>query len=126
MNQKKTKCMIISRDNNAYTNQNIYFDNEVIERVKDFKYLDSWLNESWTCDKEIRCRIEMARASFRKFKNVLCNNTININLRLRFLRCYVWSEIRDLDAESNENEQHRSVRNVVLPKNAKNFMDKQN
>jgi hypothetical protein len=91
INHKKTKMMIISRNINFHVNQNLHIDNIIIERVMSFKYLGSWLNESWNCDKEIRCRIEAARTSFQKFKNVLCNNQVNIKSRLRFLKCYVWS-----------------------------------
>lgn len=41
--------------------------------------------------KEIRIRIEKARSSFFKFKNLLCGHDINIALKIRILRCYVFS-----------------------------------
>lgn len=91
MNAKKTKFMIISRNKTPYDNVAIKISNKIIERVHSFKYLGSWLYEKWDSNKEINCRIEMARSTFFKFKKILCNNQININLRLRYMKCYVWS-----------------------------------
>ena len=64
---------------------------EEIEKVSRFKYLGCQLNDTWDCDNEIRCRIEMARNAFMKYKNTLTSCDINIKLRLRFVMCYVWS-----------------------------------
>jgi hypothetical protein len=91
MNIKKTKMMIISKSHQPYTDAIITIDNKAIDRVSNFKYLGCWLSDEWNSDKEIKCRIEMARSSFIKFKKVLCNSSINITLRIRYLKCYVWS-----------------------------------
>ena len=42
-------------------------------------------------DMEIKCRIEMARAAFNKMRNLFCNDNINLKLRQRMIKCYVWS-----------------------------------
>lgn len=91
MNISKTKFMIVSRSRREYDNAAIIADNASIERVNSFKYLGCWLHEEWDSDKEIKCRIEMARNAFCKYKKILNNRDININLRLRFVKCYVWS-----------------------------------
>jgi len=91
INNKKTKYMIISRNKVPHSNSFISINNEPIERVTSFKYLGCWLNENWSSEKEIKCRIEMARGAFFKYQKVLTNRDINIKLRLRFMRCYVWS-----------------------------------
>jgi len=39
VNADKTKCMVMSRDQNAGPSQNITIDNNFFERVEDFKYL---------------------------------------------------------------------------------------
>jgi len=40
----KTKCMVMSRDQNAGRSHNIKTDNSSIERVEEFKYLGNNLN----------------------------------------------------------------------------------
>lgn len=91
INISKTKIMIISRNKVPYINAQLVINNNPIERVTSFKYLGAWLTEDWTADKEIKCRIEMARASFIKYKKLLCSRQINIQLRLRMVKSYIWS-----------------------------------
>ncbi|XP_055388393.1 uncharacterized protein LOC129616943 [Condylostylus longicornis] len=91
MNNKKTKYMIVTKHNIPYTNASIYIDNEPIERVNNFIYLGSMLHEGWDSEKEIKRRIEMARGASLNYQKVLTNRSINIELRLRFMRCYIWS-----------------------------------
>jgi len=90
INIAKTKYMIVSRDNRL-RNTCIKVNGAEIEKVDKFKYLGCQLNQRWDCDNEIRCRIEMARNAFMKFKKSLVNCDINIKLRIRFVKCYVWS-----------------------------------
>lgn len=91
INVVKTKFMIISRCKTPYTTATVTVDHLPIERVSSYKYLGCWLNEQWTCEQEIRCRIEIARSAFIKYKKVFCCRDLNLDLRLRFLKCYVWS-----------------------------------
>ena len=91
INTKKTKLQIITRNPEDFRNAKLTYNNEDIERVKKFNYLGTWLCEDWSSDVEIKCRIEKARASFMKFKNVFTNPDFNLDLRLRFAKCYVWS-----------------------------------
>jgi len=91
INSKKTKFMIISKNPANHSSSSMFIDNDPIERVNKFKYLGCWLNESWTSEQEIKCRVEMARAAFVKYRKILTNRDININLRLRLTKCYVWS-----------------------------------
>lgn len=93
MNVKKTKLMIISRNKIPYAEAKILVDGNTIERVQKFKYLGSWLNENWDPEVEIKYRIVLARTAFVKYQKVLCNRQLNINLRLRYLRCYIWSTV---------------------------------
>lgn len=91
INIQKTKFMIISRNLKEFENATITFDTMPIERVDKFKYLGIWLTESWTPDLEIRSRIEQARQAFLRFRKVLTCTDFNLDLRLKFTRCYVWS-----------------------------------
>ncbi|CAK1603570.1 unnamed protein product [Parnassius mnemosyne] len=84
----QTKLMVISKNN--FDDFNITVADLKLERVRKYKYLGTWLNETWSSDQEIKTRIEMARSTFSKMKKVLCNRRLKISLRTRLLRCYIW------------------------------------
>ena len=67
----------------------ITIDQKQMENVKSFKYLGSMLTEDGRCTCEIKSRIAMAKAAFNK-KN-LYTSKLDLNLRKRLMRCYVWS-----------------------------------
>ena len=89
INVKKTKTMVISK------NQNIpipfQIDGEVLELVNRFKYLGSWIERDTNPDNEIRTRIEQARQGFLRYKRLLSDPYLDLSLRLRLVKCYVWS-----------------------------------
>jgi hypothetical protein len=58
--------------------------------VKCFKYLGSILTEDGRCTCEIKSRIAMAKAAFNKKKN-LFTNKLDLNLRKKLVKRYVWS-----------------------------------
>ena len=68
----------------------ITIDQKQLENVKCFKYLGSMLTEDGRCTCEIKSRIAMAKAAFNKKKN-LFTSKLDLNLRKRLVRCYVWS-----------------------------------
>jgi len=83
--------MIVTRGTQQYSDAKIVVDSINIERVSSFKYLGCWLHVSWNADMEIKTRIEQAGTAFIKFNKVLTNRDISLKLRLRFVKCYVWS-----------------------------------
>ena len=68
----------------------ITIDQKQLENVKFFKYLDSMLTEDGRCTREIKSRIVMVKAAFNKKKNPFTSK-LDLNLRKRLVRCYVWS-----------------------------------
>lgn len=92
MNLKKTKYMIVTKKNNI-DEVSLKIDNTLIEKVQHYKYLGTWLNETADHEQEIKSRIEIARASFIKLKKFLCSRDINLQVRTRMLRCYVFSTL---------------------------------
>ena len=56
-----------------------------------FWYMGSLVYEDARCDKEKNTRLGMAKSIFGNMRKVLSNMGLNIQLRLRLLRCYVWS-----------------------------------
>lgn len=91
MNLKKTKYMVITKQQNIDVNLTI--DNTPIERVQHYKYLGTIINETAKQLQEIKARVEIARRSFIKLKKFLCSKNINLKLRTRILRCYVFSTL---------------------------------
>lgn len=92
INIAKTKFMTVSRKNSLNTAQ-LKLGNETIERVQHYKYLGCWLNSEWDTSQEVKCRIECARNAFKKLGKVLTSRDFNIALKIRFIRCYVWSTL---------------------------------
>ena len=70
---------------------NIPVEGTMLKQVTSFKYLGSLVDEDGRCDKEIRARIGMAKANFGKMRTVLASLNLDIQLRIRMLKCYVWS-----------------------------------
>ena len=88
INIKKTKVLVVSkRDHNQ--RMDIKLSNKDIEQVKDFIYLESNLSCDGRNDKEIRRRIAIANQSFEKIKKLITNSKISIDIRKKFVKCYV-------------------------------------
>ena len=64
---------------------------ESLNQVATFKYLGCVLSEDGRCKSEIRARIGMAKANFGEIRKLLTNPSLDAQLRLRMLRCYIWS-----------------------------------
>lgn len=91
INTDKTKLMIITKT--PTNNDRLTINDHVMERVERFRYLGSLITSDLDQDQEIRIRIEMGRAAFLKFRSAFCNRNLHLPLRLRFLECYVWSQL---------------------------------
>ena len=69
----------------------ISIDNTNIKQVQSFNYLGSLITSDGRCEKEIKRRIVLAKNSFKKLRTMVTNTKINLNLRRRFVKTYVWS-----------------------------------
>jgi hypothetical protein len=68
----------------------LMIDHKQLDNMESFKYLGSILTNDGICSCEIKCRIAMAKATFNK-KRVLFTSTLDLELRKKLLKCYVWS-----------------------------------
>ena len=66
-------------------------ENRELNQVESFKYLGGMVCEDRKCDKDLRMRIVMEKASFGQMRKVLTNLQFNIDTRKRVLKAYVWS-----------------------------------
>jgi hypothetical protein len=87
MNVGKTKVMKISRQP---ATMKIMIDDEQLENVEYFNYLDSITTNDASCTREIKSRIAMSKAAFNKKKN-LFTSKLDLNLRKKLVKCYIWS-----------------------------------
>ena len=62
---------------------------QVLEQVKKFKYLDQWITDDCRCECEIKKRIEIARSTFIKMRDVLTSQKLHLEIRKHLVRCYV-------------------------------------
>ena len=92
INISKTKAMVVSRKDPVPVS--ISIEGKQIQQVSSLEYLGYMVFEDGRCEAEIKRRIAIARSSFENMSRVLASRHININLRQRILRCYIWSALR--------------------------------
>lgn len=90
MNSSKTKTMVISKKVEKPT-INISIDGNKIEQVGQFTYLGQILDENADHEKEIKRRIGISKSAFNNMKSIFQSRKINMKLKLRLLKCYIWS-----------------------------------
>ena len=89
MNIKKTKAMVGTNTPNS-RKINIAIDGQQIEQVTSYMYLGILITEDGRPEKEIKRRIVIARSVFTNMRTLLSRRRINLNTRLRTIKCYVW------------------------------------
>ena len=80
--------MRISRQPSPVT---ITVDQKQLENVKCFKYLGSMLTDDGKCTCEIKFGIAVEKAAFNKKKTDLFTSKLDLNLRKKLVKCYIWS-----------------------------------
>ncbi|CAG9835438.1 unnamed protein product [Diabrotica balteata] len=88
LNITKTKWMLVSKTQQPP--QQLILDNERIKHVDSYIYLGTTVNSNWDQAKEIRIRVEKARASFTSMKQIFTSNNLTLPLKIRVLKCYVF------------------------------------
>jgi hypothetical protein len=62
-----------------------------VERVGKYTYLGTIVNEQWDHSQEIKSRIEKARGAFNNMSRLFKSHNLDLNIKVRLLRCYVFS-----------------------------------
>lgn len=89
INTGKTKFMIISKKD--IKGANLYINQARIERVSQYNYLGTIINELWDNSQEIRCRIGKAKSTFLSMRQVFKSHSLSLEMKKRLLKCYVYS-----------------------------------
>ena len=92
INIKKTEVVVASK-NPEPPNCNITIDNARVKQASNFVYLGSTITQDARSNKEIERRILIAKNAFSNMKNLLTNNRINVQTRVRALKTYIWSTL---------------------------------
>ena len=92
LNSAKSFTMVFSKSEVRHT-CNITIHGNTLEKVDRFVYLGSLFTPDGRCEQDVRQRIAITKSAFTSLEKVLKNRNINIQLRCRFLKCYVWSPL---------------------------------
>lgn len=90
INPQKTKSMLISKIQNQ-ENVNITLNNIQIQQVQEFCYLGSIITSNNKSSPDIKRRITLAKQAFQNKNQLLSNQHLNIHIRKRFIKTFVWS-----------------------------------
>lgn len=89
INESKTKFLVCSR--NPYPDTKLELNGVEVERVHKFTYLGTIITDQLDPDVEIKRRIAMAKTNFLRMKSFLCNHHLNLEVRQKMVKCYIWS-----------------------------------
>jgi hypothetical protein len=99
INVEKTKT--ISR----HPTPQIKIDKKPVGNVEELNYLGSMITNDARCTREIKARIAMAKAAFKK--KTLFTSKLHLELRKKLVKCYIWS-IALYGAETWDSSETRS------------------
>ena len=85
LNSIKSFTMMFSKTSQIPT-CNINVHDKILEQVHSF-------TSDARCEKEIRRRIGIAKSAFTSMSKVLISMDIHMTVRIKVLRCYVWSTL---------------------------------
>jgi len=77
VNADKTKCMVMSRDQNAGRIYNVRNDNSTFDRVEEFKYLGTTLKNQNSVAEEIKSRLKSGNACYHSVQNLLSSRLLS-------------------------------------------------
>ena len=86
-------------------------------QVNSFVNQGSVFTSDGRCEKEVKRCIGIAKTVFTSMKKVLCGRNISMAVRLRVLKCYVWTNLLYMDIESMDYEKLRGSRTLISKKN---------
>ena len=90
INCQKTFSMVCTKKEQSPKCQ-VYVNGTQIEQKDSFTYLGSLVTSDGRSNKDIQCRVAMAKKAFMEFRNVLCDRSMNLEVKRRLLKCHIWS-----------------------------------
>ena len=71
----------------------IEVDGKQLEQVQEFRYLGQTVTNKGKSNKEIEIRIALAKSMFMKLNDTFMSRDISLDLRLRAINLYVYSQL---------------------------------
>ena len=90
INCQKTFAMACTRKSNI-PDCRLTVNGVQIDQKDSFTYLVSLITSDGRSDKDIKCRIGLAKKTFMDMKGVFCAKRTGLAIKKRLLKCYIWS-----------------------------------
>ena len=81
--------MVMSRERTAGLSHTMKVDNSSIERVEEFKYLETTLTNQNSIQKEINSRLKLGNACYHSVQNLLSSSLLSKNLKIKIHRTII-------------------------------------
>ena len=86
VNVDKTKCMVMSRDQNAGQNHCMKIDNKPFEMLEQLKYLGTNVTNQNYIQEEIKGRLKSRNVCYLSVQNFLPSSLLSKNMKINLLR----------------------------------------
>jgi len=86
VNANKTKYMVMHQDQNAGQSHSIRIDNSSLERVEEFKYLETTLTNQNFFQVEIKSRLKSGNACYHSVQNILSSSLLSKSLKIKIYK----------------------------------------
>ena len=80
VNRSKTKYLCVNGRNDDKT---VNMEDTKVPRVKEFKYLGSTVQESGSCEREVKRRVQAGCNGWRKISEVICNRRLPARAKVK-------------------------------------------
>jgi hypothetical protein len=91
VNADKTKCMVMSGDQNEGKRHSIQNDNIFFDSVEELKYLGTILTNQNSIQEEIKSRLNSGNACYHSVHNILSSSLLSRDIQYyNFACCFVW------------------------------------
>lgn len=85
---EKSKIMTTPNNGNN-VNTTVKIGNNVLDQVKEFKYLGAHITEDGTSTREVKTRIAIATQQLSKMKKIWCSRSISMKVKINLLKAIV-------------------------------------
>jgi hypothetical protein len=86
INVAKTKCLLLSRNQNASQNRDIKIANRSFENVSQFKYLGTTVTNQNLIQEEMKKRLNSVNACYHSVQNLLSSRLLSKNFKIRIYK----------------------------------------
>jgi hypothetical protein len=89
VNAEKTKCMLLSRRQNAGQNHNIKISDRSFENAAQFKYLGTAVTNQNLIQEEIKRRLNSGNACYHSVQKRLSSHVLSKNVKIRIYKTII-------------------------------------